>query len=121
MSDQANCTLYSPRRFNKRSRQRFAANRTAELVRHLGHMPSYPERIIIFESDCGRVGPRRLDAKLDAGNELSGHDIRGRQAAENRLRLDLQALGLKRTASPPQNLVDYSREKAIASASEAAA
>lgn len=35
-----------PRVFNRRSRTRFAANRTAELVRHIGPEPSHPERVI---------------------------------------------------------------------------
>jgi hypothetical protein len=38
---------------------------------------------------------RRLDARLDAGEELSGHAARLRLALENRLRLDLVALGLR--------------------------
>jgi len=50
---------------------------------------------------------RRTDAKLDAGHELSRHDIRGRLAAENRLRLDLVALGLKPAAPPAPDFAEY--------------
>jgi hypothetical protein len=118
-SDRAASALYSPRRFNRRSRQRFSANRTAELIRHLSRAPSYPERIIISRVIAVEWDLRRLDAKLDAGDELSGHDMRARLAAENRLRLDLQALGLKPTAPATPSLQDYLAAKAP-SAAEAA-
>jgi hypothetical protein len=118
-SDRAACTLYAPRRFNKRSRQRFSADRTAELIRHLGREPSYVERILISRIIAVEFDLRRIDAKLDAGDELSGHDMRARLAAENRLRLDLQALGMKPTAPTAPSLQDYLAAKA-ASAAEAA-
>lgn len=62
------------------------------------------QRIIAVEWEL-----RRQDAKIDQGEELSGHAIRGRLAAENRLRLDLQALGLRPTAATakPETLSDY--------------
>lgn len=98
--------LYAPRRFNKRSRQRFAANRTGELIRHLGREPSYPERIVISRVIAVEWDLRRIDAKLDAGNELSGHDMRARLAAETRLRLDLQALGMQPAAAKGPTLAE---------------
>jgi hypothetical protein len=49
---------------------------------------------------------RRTDAKLDAGEEPSGHMLRARLAAENRLRLDLAALGLKPTTPPQLTLAE---------------
>jgi hypothetical protein len=91
--------LYAPRRFNKRSRQRFAANRTAELIRHLGREPSYVERIVIARIIAIEFWVRSIDAKLDRGEDLNGHDIRGRLAAENWLRLDLRELGLRPAAA----------------------
>jgi hypothetical protein len=70
-------------------------------MHHLGRDPSFPERIIISRIIRVEWELRRTDAKLDAGIELSGHDIRGRLAAENRLRLDLVALGLQPATPQP--------------------
>jgi hypothetical protein len=67
-------------------------DRTAELIGHLGRPPSYPEQLIIDRIVNLEWWLRRLDARLDAGEDLSGHSIRGRLAAETRLRLDLAAL-----------------------------
>jgi hypothetical protein len=98
---------YRPRGFNRRSRQRFERDRTAQLARHLGRDPSYPERLIISRICSIEYWLRRLDAAIDAGEELSGHAIRGRLAAENRLRLDLQALGLAPAAPRPPSFREY--------------
>jgi hypothetical protein len=93
--------LYTPRIFNRTTKPRFVRDRTAALIRHLGRVPSYPERIIIARIVAIEWDLRRTDAKLDEGKELSGHDIRGRLAAETRLRLDLVALGLHPGAAEP--------------------
>jgi hypothetical protein len=103
--------IFEPRTFSRRTQQRFARNREAELLRHLGRDPSYPERIIISRVIRVEWELLRTDAKLDAGKELSGHDIRGRLAAENRLRLDLQALGLRPAAERPLDAIDLARVK----------
>src|SRR5512135_3488171 len=87
--------LRRPRVFNRRSRVRFGQERTLALIAHLGREPSYPERIIISRIVTIEWELLRQDARLDAGDELSGHATRARLAAENRLRLDLQALGLQ--------------------------
>jgi hypothetical protein len=50
---------------------------------------------------------RKLDARIDDGDELSGHALRARLAAENRLRLDLSALGLRPIAPPALSLSDH--------------
>jgi len=86
---------YRPRGFNKRSRQRFERDRRGELVRHLGHEPSYPEWLIIGRIIAIEFELQKFDAKMLAGEELSGHLLRGRLAAETRLRLDLRELGLR--------------------------
>src|SRR3982074_2383833 len=90
--------LYSPRKFTARTKARFSMDRTAELIGHLGRAPSYPEQLIIDRIVNLEWWLRRLDARLDAGEDLSGHSIRGRLAAETRLRLDLATL--KPTAKP---------------------
>src|SRR5512142_2720811 len=87
--------LRRPRVFNRRSRIRFGQERTLALIAHLGREPSYPERIIISRIVTIEWELLRQDARLDAGDELSGHAMRARLAAENRLRLDLQSLGLQ--------------------------
>jgi hypothetical protein len=87
--------LYAPRSFNRRSRQRFSAARTTELVRHLARPPSFPERIIISRVIAIEFELRKYDDAIADGVELSGHALRARLAAENRLRLDLAALGLQ--------------------------
>jgi len=109
-SDGSSARLYRPRRFNRQSKQRFEKNRIDELVRHLGREPSYPEKILISRVVAIEWDLRRLDSKLDAGNELSGHDIRGRLAAETRLRLDLQALGMRPAAARAPSLSELMRE-----------
>jgi hypothetical protein len=107
----AKSRFYKPRTYTKRTRLRFERDRTAELIRHLGREPSYPERIIIARCVGIEWELRRLDAKIDAGDELSGHALRARLAGENRLRLDLRELGM-RPAAPkaPMTLADLRAE-----------
>jgi hypothetical protein len=106
--------LYRPRVFNQQSRGRFERERISELIRHLGRMPSYPEKIIMDRICRVEWELRRTDAKLDAGHELSGHDIRGRLAAETRLRLDLVAIGLQATKPVEMDAVTYLASKRAA-------
>jgi hypothetical protein len=112
--DRAFELVYAPRIFNRRSRQRFCANRRAELMRHLGHRASYPERLIIERICSIEFWLRGLDARIDRGDELSGHVIRGRLAAENRLRLDLRELGLKGAEARAPSLAEYLAAKSSA-------
>jgi hypothetical protein len=49
----------------------------------------------------------RTDARLDGGLELSGHDIRGRLAAEQRLRKDLEILGIRPVQPLQQTFEQY--------------
>jgi hypothetical protein len=100
---------YAPKVYNKRSRQRFARDRTAQLIRHLGRPPSYPERILISRIVAVEWDLKRIDARLDHGEELSGHAMRARLAGETRLRLDLRELGLQPVAAPAPNLADHLR------------
>jgi hypothetical protein len=108
--------LYRPRQFNRVSRTRFERNRIGELVRHLGRPATFPERIIINRIVAIEYELLRTDAKLDRGEELSGHDIRGRLAAENRLRLDLVALGLEArpVVTGPKDAAEYLHGKGAA-------
>ena len=98
---------FSPRSFSPQIRQRFAADRRFKLVRHLGRAASYAECILIERVIRNEWDLRRLDAKLDAGEELSGHALRARLAMENRLRLDLRELGLKGVAERAPSFRDY--------------
>lgn len=91
----------APHTFNLRSKQRFTTDRRRALTAHLGGAPSYPQMLLISRIIAIEWELRRQDAKLDAGEELSGHAMRARLAAENRLRLDLQALGPTAAARPP--------------------
>jgi hypothetical protein len=108
--DRASKPIYAPRTFNRRSRQRFTANRTAELIRHLGRAASYPERLIIARICSIEYWLRGLDARIDRGDELSGFAIRGRLAAETRLRLDLRDLGLAPRPPPEPTFEDHLAE-----------
>jgi hypothetical protein len=110
----ANARPYAPRTFTRRTKGRFISDRTGELLRHLGRAPSYPERLIIGRVIAIEWELRKLDARIDSGDELSGHALRARLAAENRLRLDLAALGLRPTAPRPPSLVDIIRAGAAA-------
>jgi hypothetical protein len=98
--------LYRPQRFNSLTRQRFALDRMRQLTRHLGREPSYTERVLIDRCIANEWDLRRLDARLDAGEELSGHAARLRLALENRLRLDLRELGLQPATAKPTNPMD---------------
>jgi hypothetical protein len=91
--------IFEPQSFSRRTRIRFTARRRAALIAHLGRPVTYPERILISRLIANEWDLRRLDHRLDAGEELSGHAARLRLALENRLRLDLQALGLR----PPRH------------------
>jgi hypothetical protein len=56
------------------------------LLGHLGRPATVPEKLIIRRICSIEFWLMRTDARLDGGLELSGHDIRGRLAAEQRLR-----------------------------------
>jgi hypothetical protein len=112
--DRASRVPYRPRGFNKRSRQRFERDRTAQLARHLGREPTYPERILISRIVAVEWDLRRLDHRLDVGEELSGHAMRARLAAENRLRLDLRELGLKGAAERGPSLAELFPDRTAA-------
>jgi hypothetical protein len=99
--------LYTPRIFNALSRQRFIADRTTKLIKHLGRDPSFPERLILGRIVMLEWELRRQDAKLEAGEELSGHALRARLAAENRLRLDLKAIGMAPASAKPLSPREY--------------
>jgi hypothetical protein len=101
-----------PRVFNIRSKRRFTHDRMISFAAHLGRPLSYPERIVVWRIAAIEWELRRQDARLEAGEELSGHAMRARLAAENRLRLDLQALGLKPVARPKKTLAEYLSEPA---------
>jgi hypothetical protein len=105
--ERASKPIYAPRTFNRRSRQRFTANRTAELIRHLGRQVSYPEKLLIARICSIEYWLRGLDARIDRGDELSGFAIRGRLAAETRLRLDLRDLGLAPRPPPQETFADH--------------
>jgi hypothetical protein len=111
---------YMPRKFGQFSKARFYKDRNRELFAHCGGQPSYAERILIGRIVRNEWDLIRQDARLDAGDELSGHASRARFAMENRLRLDLRDLGLKGTASGPKgpNLSDYLRDLAARPADE---
>jgi hypothetical protein len=94
-SDRISGMLYATRTFNKQSKQRFARARTSDLMASLGRAPTYPEKILISRIIAVEWDLRRIDAKMDRGEELSGDMMRARLAAENRLRLDLRELGLR--------------------------
>jgi hypothetical protein len=111
--------LYRPRVFNQQSRGRFERERISELIRHLGRMPTYPEKIIMDRICRVEWELRRTDARLDAGHELSGHDIRGRLAAETRLRLDLLALGLEPGKPVEERIPSYAEHVAARDAKRA--
>ena len=63
------------------------------------------ERIVALQWELAKLDARVEDEGI-AG--LSGHALRARLAAENRLRLDLQTLGLRPPdAAKPPSLQDY--------------
>lgn len=97
----ATAAPYAPRVFGRRSRARFARERRAGIIAHLGRPLSYPEEILIARVVALEWDLRRQDARLDAGEDLSPHALRARLAAENRLRLDLVAIGLRPGAERP--------------------
>ncbi len=90
--------LRTPRVFNRQSKERFARERRLSLLAHLGRPASYPERLIVARLVAIEWELLRMDARIDAGEVLSGHALRARLAGENWLRLDLQALGLRPAA-----------------------
>jgi hypothetical protein len=101
--------IYRPRRFNRVSRARFARERIRQLTAHLGRPPSYAERILLDRLVANEWDLRRLDRRLDQGEELSPSSGRLRLALENRLRLDLVALGLRPQPQPQMSLDEHLR------------
>lgn len=87
--------------FNRQSRERFWRAHTTELTASLGREPSYAERLLIDRLAASLWQQQRLEAKMDAGEELSSHAMRAYNATGNRIRLDLAALGLKPPAARP--------------------
>jgi hypothetical protein len=83
--------LYTPRKFNPTTRQRFFRSRTDGLIRHVGGAPSRAQLVLIRRIVRNEWDLLRLDARFDE-EELSGYAMRARLAMENRLRLDLNAL-----------------------------
>jgi hypothetical protein len=112
--------LYAPRQFNRRSRQRFAAARTEALIRHLGRRPPVPEQILVSRIIRLEFELRKYDDAVADGVELSGHALRARLAAENRLRLDLKALGFE-AAAPYRRTVEDVRVEVAAMAARSGA
>jgi hypothetical protein len=98
--------IFQPRTFSKRTRQRFTRSRREALAAHLGREPSYAERILIGRIVALEWELAKQDAALDEDAELSGHAMRARNASENRLRLDLVALGLRAAPAPRQGLME---------------
>lgn len=103
--------LFAPKRFNKRTWQRFRRNRRGELIRHAGGAPSTTQLILIDRIVHNEWDLRRLDLQLSEG-ELSQHAMRTRLAMENRLRLDLQALGFRAAAAKPPTPLEYAKRAA---------
>ncbi|HUB48347.1 MAG TPA: hypothetical protein VMB73_25505 [Acetobacteraceae bacterium] len=90
--------LFMPLKFTPRARDRFVRARVRALLAHLGGHASVSQQILVHRAIRCEWDLLRLDRRLDAEGELSEHAIRVRGALENRLRLDLVALGLQ----PPQ-------------------
>jgi hypothetical protein len=86
----------------------------------LGREPSYPEKILISRIIAVEWDLIRIDRKMDLGEEVSPYAMRNRLAGENRLRLDLQALGLAPRAAPQPTLDDHLRMLAERRHAEAA-
>lgn len=91
----ASAGLYGPKTATARARQRFFASRTRDFGRHLGANPSIAQRILMTRAIRCEWDLRLLDRRLDEEGELSQHAVHLRASLENRLRLDLSALGLK--------------------------
>ena len=91
--------IYTPRVINAGSKVRFFRDRTAALIGHAGGEPSRTQLVLIARICRLEWDAFVLDRRQDAG-ELSAHDMRMRLALENRLRLDLQMLGMKAAAKP---------------------
>ena len=101
--------LFEPKKFNLRTWQRFRRNRTAELVRHIGGEASTAQAILVSRIVRNEWDLRRLDVQMMTG-ELSQHAMRTRLAMENRLRLDLQALGMRPAEPKTPSLVDLTAD-----------
>jgi hypothetical protein len=86
--------LYTPRKFNTQSKQRFFRQRTDGVIRHVGGASSRAQQVLIRRIVRCEWDLLRLDARFDDG-DLSTFAMHTRLAMENRLRLDLKTLGLE--------------------------
>lgn len=103
--------IFEPKKLTAKTLQRFRRRRTAELVQHVGGMPSSAQQILIARIVRNEWDLRRLDAAMNEG-EISAHAMRTRLAMENRLRLDLRDLGLKRAEPRLPTAAEYLAQKA---------
>jgi hypothetical protein len=97
--------LYQPREFNAVTKQRFFRDRRVGLLRHLATPPSMPQATLIHRIIRAEWDLLRLDARMD-DDDLSAHAMRCKLAMENRLRLDLVALGLQPATPPAPTFAD---------------
>jgi hypothetical protein len=102
--------LYIPRRFNAVTRSRFFFDRKREYLKQLGHSPSTSELVNLHRAIEMEWVSLRAAGRLNRDGELPEGPARAWLAAENRMRLDLKALGfeLKGTAHE-KPVVDYRR------------
>lgn len=91
---------YHPRRFTPTTKQRFFRDRRRGYIDHLGGTASRAQLTLIDRVIRCEWDLLRLDARADEG-DLSDHALRTKLALENRLRLDLVAIGLKGASARP--------------------
>jgi hypothetical protein len=106
--------IFEPRTFHRRTRQRFARIREVELLRSLGREPSSTEKIMIACIVTDEWDIRRVNAKIERGEELSDRDMQAHENAKDRLTRNLYRLGLQPAesassapASRPMSMAEF--------------
>lgn len=96
--------LYTPRKFNATTKQRFYRSRRRAYAAMVGGKPDDRQKELIERITRNAWDLLRQDARLDHG-ELSDVAQRHRFAAENRLRLDLRDLAASVKPTAPQDAI----------------
>jgi hypothetical protein len=111
--DRADGRIFMPRRFNKRCRQRFSADRRQRWLAHIGNRPTDTQaatligQLIALEWDV-----LRLESRETEKGKLSAHDRIALATWRRHFREALRQLGPAATAKPIGRTMDDLRREA---------
>ena len=112
--------LYTPRKYNATTKQRFARDRWRRLIAHLGGSATDVQKILLGRLIDLEWEAARLAARRDEG-KISDHDYRVFMALQNHVRLLGRELGLKAEPKERVPTLEEVAEQILAEKQKAAA